>query len=73
MPWIGQGLYAIPVDIIGSIIMLTDDQKHQIEQNHNTFIDRATMQHNRQPVCPPEVEPVYGWEPIPQEWIDEVS
>ena len=48
---------------------LTTDQIISIEQTHNVWIDRETLQYN----VDGGYEAVYGWSALPQAWIDELT
>ena len=48
---------------------LTADQIKAIEDTHNVYIDRDTMQYN----VGGGYDAVYCWQPIPTEWIDEAE
>ena len=41
---------------------MTNDQKQQLERDHNVVIDIDTMQYNTN-------DTEYGWQPIPTEWV----
>ena len=46
---------------------LTEDQIVAIEQEHNVWIDRKTLQYN----VGGGYDATYGWSPLPEEWINE--
>lgn len=47
---------------------MTIEQALGIEQKHNVYVDSETMQYNQD-----GHDAVYGWRPIPKEWINEVK
>ena len=48
---------------------LTNGQVMEIEEKHNVYVDRDTMQYN----IGGGYDAIYGWQPIPKEWIDETK
>jgi hypothetical protein len=49
-------------------MIFTDDQAKAIEQNHNVYVSQSLGVYHRE-----SYDATYGWAPIPQEWIDEVT
>jgi ADP-ribosylglycohydrolase len=48
---------------------LNKDEVNAIEQAHNVYVDAESMQYN----VGGGYDAVYGWEAIPQEWIEELE
>jgi hypothetical protein len=44
---------------------LTNERVKAIEDTHNVYVDRNTMQYN----VGGGHDAVYGWQPIPEEWM----
>ena len=47
---------------------LTKEEATAIEQTHNIYVDIESGQYNRE-----GYDATYGWDVIPQAWIDEVK
>lgn len=48
---------------------LTSEQAQQIEHDHNVYVDADTMQYT----VDGGRDAIYGWMPIPQDWIDTLT
>ena len=48
---------------------LTRDQAKHIADEHNVWVDIASNQYNRST----EEDALYGWQPIPEEWMEEAK
>jgi len=48
---------------------MNEIQRLRIEEKHNVYVDADSMQYN----VGGGYDAVYGWQPIPQEWIDRMA